>query len=75
MLFRAYEQLRKIERTAGIATKKVRRSAQQRKDTIARQDYRPTLPNHSANEQYIVQSKPGTAPVQAFDDIDEDIST
>ena len=74
MLFRAYEQLREIERTAAIATKKVRRSGQQKKDTVARQDYRPALPNHSGHEQEIVQSKTETAPVQAFDDIDEDIN-
>lgn len=74
MLFRAYEQLREIERNAATATKKVRRSAQQRKDTVARQDYRPTLPSHNAHEQETSQSKTETAPVQAFDDIDEDIN-
>lgn len=74
MLFRAYERLREIEKNATSETKKVRRSTQQRKDTVARQDYRPILPKHKSSIPENGLNEIEATPVQAFDDIDEDIN-
>lgn len=74
MLFRAYEKLREIERNATTVTKKIRRSAQQRKDLVVRQDYRPMVKNENLPEKESNPSSMNEVVIQPFDDIDEDIN-
>lgn len=76
ILFQAYEQLREIERNAQKTTKAIRRAAQRKLDTKSRKDCIPSTDSQVVDkvESRNKNKETHQIVIQAFDDIDEDIT-